>query len=88
MARAVPAWKRVGSAKWSYGLRLGKLARWSSLRFQEVAVKPRQIITYLLIAFVIWWVIQEPASAGHLVHNIGSLLSQAAHGMSSFVASI
>ena len=51
-------------------------------------MKPRQILTYLLIAFVIWWVIQEPTSAGHLVHNIGSLLSQAAHGVSSFVASI
>ncbi len=51
-------------------------------------MKPSRILTYLVIAFVIWWVIQEPASAGHLVHNIGSLLSQAAHGMSSFVASI
>lgn len=51
-------------------------------------MKPRQIIGYLAIAFVIWWVIQEPASAGHLVHNIGALLSQAAHGMSNFVASI
>lgn len=51
-------------------------------------MKPRQIITYLAIAFVIWWVIQEPTSAAHLVHNIGSLLSQAAHGVSSFVASI
>jgi hypothetical protein len=51
-------------------------------------VKPRQILTYLVIAFVIWWVIQEPTSAAHLVHNIGSLLSQAAHGVSSFVASI
>ena len=51
-------------------------------------MKPRQILTYLLIAFAIWWVIQEPASAGHLVHNIGTLLSQAAHGVSSFVASI
>lgn len=51
-------------------------------------MKPRQILTYLLIAFLIWWVIQEPASAGRLVHNIGSLLSQAAHGMSNFVASI
>ena len=51
-------------------------------------MKPGRILTYLAIAFVIWWVIQEPASAGHLVHNIGSLLSQAAHGMSSFVASI
>jgi hypothetical protein len=55
---------------------------------REAAVKPRQIITYLAIAFVIWWVIQEPTSAAHLVHNIGSLLSQAAHGVSSFVASI
>jgi hypothetical protein len=51
-------------------------------------VKPKQINTYLAIAFVIWWVIQEPGSAGHLIHNIGSLLSQAAHGMSSFIASI
>jgi hypothetical protein len=51
-------------------------------------VNLKQILTYLVIAFVIWWVIQEPGSAGHLVHNIGALLSEAAHGMSSFVASI
>ncbi len=51
-------------------------------------MKPRQILSYLAIAFVIWWVIQEPTAAAHLVHNIGSLLSQAAHGLSSFVASI
>lgn len=55
---------------------------------REAAVKPRQIITYLVIAFVIWWLIQEPASAGHLIHNIGALLSQAAHGVSTFIASI
>ncbi len=51
-------------------------------------MKPKQILGYLAIAFVIWWVIQEPTAAAHLVHNIGSLLSQAAHGLSSFVASI
>jgi hypothetical protein len=51
-------------------------------------VKPRQIITYLIIAFIIWWVIQEPGSAGHLIHNIGDLLSEAAHGMSQFISSI
>lgn len=51
-------------------------------------MKPKQIITYLAIAFVIWWLIQQPASAGHLIHNIGTLLSQAAHGMSTFIASI
>ena len=46
------------------------------------------ILKWAAIAFVLWWVIQEPTSAAHLVHNIGSLLSQAAHGVSSFVANI
>jgi hypothetical protein len=51
-------------------------------------VKLSRILTYLVIAFIIWWVIQEPTSAAHLVHNIGALLSEAAHGLSRFVASI
>jgi hypothetical protein len=51
-------------------------------------VKLRQILTYALIAFAIWWVIQQPTSAAHLIHNVGSLLSQAAHGFSNFVANI
>jgi hypothetical protein len=55
---------------------------------REAAVKPGRIIGWLAIAFIVWWVIQEPASAGHLVHNIGALLSEAAHGVSNFVASI
>jgi hypothetical protein len=41
-------------------------------------VKPKQILTYLAIAFVIWWVIQQPVNAAHLVHNIGTLLTDAA----------
>ncbi|HEX4833096.1 MAG TPA: hypothetical protein VH478_18595 [Trebonia sp.] len=48
----------------------------------------KQIITYAAIAFVIWWVIQEPANAAHLVHNIANLLTSAAHGLSNFVANI
>jgi len=51
-------------------------------------VKPRQILTYLAIAFVIWWVIQQPTNAAHLVHNIGTLLTSAANGLSHFVSSI
>jgi hypothetical protein len=51
-------------------------------------VKLSKILTYLAIAFVIWWVIQQPTSAAHLVHNIGNLLSTAAHGLSNFVASL
>jgi hypothetical protein len=51
-------------------------------------VKLSNILKWVVLAFIVWWVIQQPASAGHLVHNIGSLLSQAAHGVSNFVASI
>jgi ABC-type glucose/galactose transport system permease subunit len=51
-------------------------------------VKLRTILMYALIAFIIWWVIQQPTSAAHLVHNIGALLSEAAHGLSNFVATI
>jgi ABC-type glucose/galactose transport system permease subunit len=51
-------------------------------------VKLSKILTYAAIAFVIWWVIQQPTSAAHLVHNIGALLSDAAHGLASFVANI
>ena len=51
-------------------------------------MKLSKILTYAAIAFVIWWVIQEPTSAAHLVHNIGVLLSDAAHGLANFVANI
>jgi hypothetical protein len=55
---------------------------------REAAVKPSRIIMYLLIAFVIWWVIQQPTNAAHLVHNIGTLLTRLANGLSNFVSSI
>jgi hypothetical protein len=72
----------------AYRTKIKELADGALCASREAAVKPRQILTYLVIAFVIWWVIQEPTSAAHLVHNIGALLSEAAHGVSSFVASI
>ena len=51
-------------------------------------MKPRQILTYAAIAFLIWWVIQQPTNAAHLVHNIGILLTSAANGLSNFVSKI
>ena len=47
-------------------------------------MKLSKILTYVAIAFVVWWVIQQPTSAAHLVHNIGTLLSSAAHGFVEF----
>ena len=51
-------------------------------------MKLKTILTYAAVAFVVWWVIQQPEAAAHLVHNIGSLLTTAATGLSHFVASI
>jgi hypothetical protein len=51
-------------------------------------VKLGTILKWAAIAFVLWWVIQEPTNAAHLVHNIGTFLSNAASGLSHFVASI
>lgn len=48
----------------------------------------RNIVKWLLLAFVVWWIVQQPTNAAHLVRNIGTFLSSAANGLSHFVASI
>jgi hypothetical protein len=51
-------------------------------------VNLKTVLTWAAVAFAIWWVIEDPDSAAHLVHNIGSLLTTAASGISHFIASI
>ena len=53
-----------------------------------VDVNIKTILGWLAIAFVVWWVIEQPTAAAHVVHNIGAFLTSAAHGLSSFFASI
>ena len=48
----------------------------------------KTVLTWAGVAFLIWWVIQQPTNAAHLVHNIGSLLTTAASGLSNFVSKI
>ena len=48
----------------------------------------KTILGWVAVAFVVWWVIEQPAAAAHLVHNIGAFLSTAAHGLSNFFASL
>ena len=86
MARAVPAWMIPPSRPLRTTIK--ELARWSTLRFQEAAVKLGNIVKWAIIVFVVWWVIKEPTHASHLVHNIGTLLTNAANGLSSFFTSI
>jgi hypothetical protein len=48
----------------------------------------RVVVTYLLVSFLVWWAIQQPANAASLIHDIAKLLSNAVQGLSDFVASI
>ncbi len=51
-------------------------------------MKLSNILKWVILAFIVWWVIEAPGSAAHLVHNIGTFLSTAANGLSHFVSSI
>ena len=46
------------------------------------------ILKWVILAFIVWWVIEAPGNAAHLVHNIGTFLSTAANGLSHFVSSL
>lgn len=48
----------------------------------------KDIACCLALALVIWWVIEAPASAAHVVHNVGMFLSSAASGVTRFFGSI
>jgi hypothetical protein len=51
-------------------------------------VNLKTVLGWLALAFVLWWIISEPASAAHVVHNIGVFLTDAAHGIATFFSSL
>jgi hypothetical protein len=51
-------------------------------------VSLKTILGWLAVAFIVWWILVEPAAAAQVVHNIGAFLSSAAHGISTFLTSI
>jgi hypothetical protein len=51
-------------------------------------VSVKSIVGWIVLAFIVWWILVEPAAAAHVVHNIGAFLSSAAHSLSTFVTSI
>jgi hypothetical protein len=51
-------------------------------------VSVKSIVGWIVLAFIVWWILVEPAAAAHVVHNIGAFLSSAAHSISTFVTSI
>ena len=48
----------------------------------------KTVLGWAAVAFLVWFVIEQPTAAAHIVHNIGTFLTTAAHGLSNFFASI
>ena len=48
----------------------------------------KTILGWSVLAFAIWWMIEQHTNALHLAHNIGTFISTAASRLSQFVASI
>ena len=48
----------------------------------------KSILGWGAVAFVAWWVIEDPHAAMDIVHNIGNFLTSAVHGISSFFGTI
>ena len=48
----------------------------------------KTIAGWAVVAFVIWWVIEQPTGAAHVVHNIGTFLTSAANGISNFFSKV
>jgi hypothetical protein len=51
-------------------------------------VNLKTVLGWLAVAFVLWWLIVDRSGATGVVHNIGNFLTAAAHGISSWFASI
>jgi len=51
-------------------------------------VDHQTIAGWAAVAFILWFMIVRPAAAAHLVDNISTFLSSAAHGLSTFFSSI
>jgi hypothetical protein len=51
-------------------------------------VKLRTILGWLAVAFIVWWIIEDPSGASHVVHNISVFLTSLAHGISRYFASL
>ena len=48
----------------------------------------KKIITWLVVAFVVFYIIQAPESSAQLVRNAGHALGDAASSLATFVGSL
>jgi large-conductance mechanosensitive channel len=54
----------------------------------EVAVNLKKVVTWLVVAFVVFYVIQAPEQSAQIVKNAGQGLGDAASSLANFVGSL
>jgi hypothetical protein len=53
-----------------------------------VAVNLKKIVTWLIVAFIVFYVIQAPEASAQIVRNAGHALGKAASSLAAFVGSL
>jgi large-conductance mechanosensitive channel len=51
-------------------------------------VNLKKVVTWLIVAFVVFYVIQAPEASAQMVRNVGQALGNAASSLASFVSSL
>jgi hypothetical protein len=54
----------------------------------EVAVSLKKIITWLVVAFLVFYVIRSPDDSARIVKDVGQALGNAASALAKFVGSL
>jgi len=54
----------------------------------EGAVNLKKVITWLIVAFIVFYIVQAPESAAQVVKNAGQALGNAASSFADFVGSL
>jgi hypothetical protein len=54
----------------------------------EVTVTLKKVVTWLVVAFIVFYVIQAPEQSAQMVKNVGQALGDAAHSLADFVGSL
>jgi hypothetical protein len=54
----------------------------------EVTVNLKKVLTWLVVAFVVFYVIQAPENSAEIVRSAGQALGDAASSLASFVGSL
>jgi hypothetical protein len=57
-------------------------------RYRAAVMTPPQLVGYAAIAFILFFVIKDPAGAAHIINNVGNFLASVAKGFSAFIRSV